>query len=217
MSEVHFPLASQINELAGHLNAANRRWLALIAEFDRRQGWSDWVTRSCTHWLNWQCGIDLGVARDRGGGTRARGAATVDTGDVLTWDDDGSLVVRARLPAEAGLLLLRALEAAEATLPAPEQDVSAETRASLTRTARRADALEALAESFLVHGAGTLNGGERLDHVWAIDVLVQRRARGQAMHAADQSGRVSAETSGPRYTASQDTRSPITRSFSGSL
>ena len=42
-------LAAQISELAGHLNAANRRWLALIAEFDRRQGWSDSVTQSCAH------------------------------------------------------------------------------------------------------------------------------------------------------------------------
>ncbi len=30
-------LAAQITELAGHLNAANHRWLVLIAEFDRRQ------------------------------------------------------------------------------------------------------------------------------------------------------------------------------------
>ena len=29
-------LEAQITELAGHLNAANHRWLALIAEFDRR-------------------------------------------------------------------------------------------------------------------------------------------------------------------------------------
>jgi hypothetical protein len=29
-------LASQITELAGHLNAANHRWLMLIAEVDRR-------------------------------------------------------------------------------------------------------------------------------------------------------------------------------------
>ena len=42
-------LAAQITELAGHLNAANRRWLALIAEFDRRRGWSDSLTRSCAH------------------------------------------------------------------------------------------------------------------------------------------------------------------------
>ena len=58
-------LAAQITELSGHLNAANRRWLALIAEFDRRQGWADSVTQSCAHWLNWQCGINLGAAREK--------------------------------------------------------------------------------------------------------------------------------------------------------
>jgi hypothetical protein len=34
-------LKDEITELAGHLNAANHRFLMLIAEFDRRQGWSD--------------------------------------------------------------------------------------------------------------------------------------------------------------------------------
>lgn len=34
-------LEAQITELAGHLNAAQYRWLTLIAEFDRRRGWSD--------------------------------------------------------------------------------------------------------------------------------------------------------------------------------
>ncbi len=58
-------LAAAITELAGHVNAATRRWLALIAEFDRRKGWSDSVTQSCAHWLNWQCGIDLGAAREK--------------------------------------------------------------------------------------------------------------------------------------------------------
>jgi hypothetical protein len=32
--------AARITELAGHLNAATHRWLVLIAEFDRRKGWS---------------------------------------------------------------------------------------------------------------------------------------------------------------------------------
>ena len=58
-------LAAQITELAGHLNAGNYRWLSLIAEFDRRQGWSDGSTQSCAHWLNWQCGIDMGAAREK--------------------------------------------------------------------------------------------------------------------------------------------------------
>ena len=58
-------LEARITELAGHLNAANRRWLALIAEFDRRKGWSDGLTQSCAHWLNWKCGIDMGAAREK--------------------------------------------------------------------------------------------------------------------------------------------------------
>ena len=58
-------LRAQITELSGHLNAAQHRWLCLIAEFDRRHGWNDGATRTCAHWLNWQCGIDLGAAREK--------------------------------------------------------------------------------------------------------------------------------------------------------
>ena len=58
-------LAAQITELTGHLNAATRHWLHLIAEFDRRNGWSDGLTRSCAHWLSWQCGLNLGAAREK--------------------------------------------------------------------------------------------------------------------------------------------------------
>jgi hypothetical protein len=58
-------LANEICTLAGHLNAAQYRWLALIAEFDRRHGWSDGATQSCAHWLNWKCGIALGAAREK--------------------------------------------------------------------------------------------------------------------------------------------------------
>ena len=58
-------LATEICTLAGHINAANHRFLVLIAEFDRRTGWSDGATQSCAHWLNWKCGIALGAARER--------------------------------------------------------------------------------------------------------------------------------------------------------
>ena len=240
-------LASRITELAGHLNAANRRWLALIAEFDRRKGWSDWLTHSCAHWLNWQCGIDIGAAREKvrvahaleglpqisaamGRGelsyskvralTRVATPATesvflsialhgtahhVETivrqyrrateaaelsrearqqaGRELRWhwDDDGSLVLRARLPAEAGALLLRAIEAADAGL----LDVSAETSAARAHPAvvapqppshamRRADALGVVAESFLAHGAAALTGGERQQIVVHVDAETLR-------------------------------------------
>ncbi|HSC07001.1 MAG TPA: DUF222 domain-containing protein, partial [Steroidobacteraceae bacterium] len=58
-------LVEQITTLAGHLNAANARFLALIAELDRRQGWAEWGVKSCAHWLNWKCGIGLGAAREK--------------------------------------------------------------------------------------------------------------------------------------------------------
>ena len=58
-------LEAEITELAGHLNAAQHRWLTLIAEYDSRQGWSDGACRSCAHWLNFKCGIDLGAAREK--------------------------------------------------------------------------------------------------------------------------------------------------------
>ena len=57
-------LAAEICTMAGHINAANYRFLKLIAEFDRRSGWADNVTQSCAHWLNWKCGIDMGAARE---------------------------------------------------------------------------------------------------------------------------------------------------------
>ncbi len=164
-------LVSSITELAGHLNAATRRWLALIAEFDRRKGWSDSVTQSCAHWLNWQCGLALGAAREKVrvahaldelpliGAAMGRGELSYSKVRELTrvatpatekylldialhgtashverlvrqyrrvqeveelsreerqqagrsvsyfFDDDGSLVLKARLPAEAGMLV----------------------------------------------------------------------------------------------------------------
>src|SRR5277367_5919718 len=58
-------LEAQITELAGHLNAANYRWLTLIAEFDRRNGWADGKLPSCAHWLNFKCGLNLGAAREK--------------------------------------------------------------------------------------------------------------------------------------------------------
>jgi hypothetical protein len=65
-SQVSTPeLVRELTTLAGHLNAANARFLALIAELDRRQGWAEAGAKSCAHWLNWQCGIDLGAAREK--------------------------------------------------------------------------------------------------------------------------------------------------------
>src|SRR5579864_1265271 len=58
-------LEAQITALAGQLNAATYRWLTLILEFDRRQGWADGKLHSCAHWLNFKVGLNLGAAREK--------------------------------------------------------------------------------------------------------------------------------------------------------
>ena len=57
-------LESDICTLAGHLAAATCRWLVLVGEFDRRQGWASWGARSCGQWLSWRCGMGGGTARE---------------------------------------------------------------------------------------------------------------------------------------------------------
>jgi hypothetical protein len=238
-------LRAQITELAGQLNAGNHRLLVLIAEFDQREGWSDGATRSCAHWLNWQCGLDMGAAREKVRVAHAleklprvsaamacgqlsyskvraltrvacaateeyflqialhgtashveklvRGYRRAQEAEELSreaqqhahrrvsyfHEADGSLILKARLPAELGALVMKALDAAVNDLAAsdgPAAHVSAETcvqkMASDERPswgARRADALGRIAESFLQHGAETLSAGDRHQIVVHVD------------------------------------------------
>ncbi len=229
-------LKDEITRLAGHLNAANHRFLLLIAEFDRREGWSDGGTQSCAHWLNWKCGIGMGAAREKVRVARAleilpkisaamaRGelsyskvreltrVACEGTEDYLLsialqgtahhvetlvrgfrrakdsedlsreaqqqanrslhyhYDDDGSLILKARLPVEVGALVLKALQAAmdEAPIPNVPAGTSEQTP---SWAARRADALGLLAESFVEHGPAALNGGDR--HLISVHVSAE--------------------------------------------
>jgi hypothetical protein len=212
-------LEDQIIELAGHLNAANYRFLALLAEFDRRKGWNCRATRDCAHWLNWKCGIDLGAAREKVRTARAleklplisaameRGGISYSNVRAITrvatpenehyflqiarhgtahhvetlvrayrraeeqelsrerqqqmnrgvrycWDDDGSLVLKVRLPAAVGALVLKALEAAVPETPPDEVERP-------TWSHKRADAMAVIFESFMAHGAEAMSGGER--------------------------------------------------------
>ena len=169
-------LENEITELAGHINAATCRWLLLVGELDRREGWLEWGCKSCAHWLSLRCGIGLTAARQQvkvaralpqlpqirgsfsrgelsysqvrahawpprtprracsgwhGSATGAqlealvrsyRGVLARELGPVndayrnrfviYSHEDDGSLVLNARLPAEEGALVLAALEAA---------------------------------------------------------------------------------------------------------
>lgn len=228
-------MESPITELAGHLNAAHARWLALIAELDRRNAWAEWGVKSCAHWLNWKCGLDLGAAREKLRVAHAlerlpRIAASMAAGKLsyskvramtrvaeapneeyllnialhatahhveklvrsyrrvkesqeltrearqqagreLRWfhDDDGSLVIRARLTAEAGALFIKALQVAEDSVPV--KNVSAETSLDpvQTRRALRADAVAMISESFLASGPQELGGGDRQQIVVHVD------------------------------------------------
>jgi hypothetical protein len=104
-------------------------------------------------------------------------------------DEDGCLVIRARLPAEEGAVVLQALEAAmEAQRPAEDEDasedVTAVTSADENRFAQqRADALTTMAETTLRHGAEPLssryrgNAGRK-----------RRRPLGTRMRAAPRTG-----------------------------
>jgi len=222
-------IAAEICTLTGHINAANHRWLMLIAEFDRRNGWADSATQSCAHWLNWKCGIAMGAAREKVRVARAlenlpkvtaamacgklsyskareiTRIACPETEDYLlmiaehgtaqhveklvrayrrcqdaeelsrearqqqnrcvSWryDDDGSIVLNCRLPAEAGARLVKALELAVEELPKDSpSDVPAGTSSEPAPfSARRADALALVAESFLAHGVIESAGGDR--------------------------------------------------------
>jgi hypothetical protein len=227
-------LEAEITELCGHLTAAQHHWLLLIAEFDRRNGWSDGATQSCAHWLNWQCGIDLGAAREkvrvahaivklpRISEAMAQGRLSYSKVRALTrvasphtenylldialhgtaahveklirqfrraeeaealsrearqragrkftcfYGEDGSLMLKGRLPAEIGALLLKALDAAvEATPADPDEE-----RPSWA--ARRADALGQIAESFLQHGLQALAPAERQQIIVHVDAETLR-------------------------------------------
>src|SRR4051794_10586452 len=58
-------LENEITELAAHINAATCRWLLLVGELDRREGWAEWYCKSCAHWLSLRCGLGLTAAREQ--------------------------------------------------------------------------------------------------------------------------------------------------------
>lgn len=58
-------LADELASLASNLFAGEARFVRLIGDFDRLDGWADGTTRSCAHWLNWRLGIAMPAARER--------------------------------------------------------------------------------------------------------------------------------------------------------
>ncbi|MHA6629776.1 DUF222 domain-containing protein [Pseudonocardia sichuanensis] len=57
-------LESELLSLAGHIAAAECRFLQVLAEFDDRDGWAGAGIRSCAHWLSWRAGMSLRTATD---------------------------------------------------------------------------------------------------------------------------------------------------------
>lgn len=59
-------LGDAITRLAGHINAAQHRFLKLLAALVEREAWlGSSGMKSPAHWLNYYCGIDLGAAREK--------------------------------------------------------------------------------------------------------------------------------------------------------
>jgi Domain of unknown function (DUF222) len=257
-------LEREITALASHISAATCRWLCLVAQYDRREGWAPWGCRSCAHWVSWRCGIGPEAAREhvrvakrlqelpliRGAFaqgqlsySKVRALTRVDniereqdlldlarhataaqlerlvrahrgvlaaeratSGDRpqrwLTWshDDGGSLLLRGRLPAEEGALLIEALEAARGRMhertgddqpppadrPAPTQSTAAAEgeRPAVLEPAvgvgeERADALVFVADGFLADAPADRTGGDRYQVVVHVDTdSLRGRERG---------------------------------------
>jgi Domain of unknown function (DUF222)/HNH endonuclease len=247
-------LEREIGELAAHIHAATCRWLTMVAEYDRREGWAEWGCKSCAHWLSWRCALAPSAAREqirvarrlselpliraafgrgelsysqvralsrvatpelepsllelarfataaqleptlrayRGVLERELSAADLTHGErylVCEHDDDGSLLLRARLPADEGALVLAALDAARDSLRAgsegggrapgeaaeePSSDgrgVSAEAEAPLGEQAppSNAAALVLMAETLLSSGPAERSGGDSYQVIVHVD------------------------------------------------
>jgi hypothetical protein len=77
-----------------------------------------------------------------------------------SYDSDGSLVLRGRLPALAGAALVKAIEAAMDAMPATEANVELGEEGVLPYEVRRADALGMVCETFL-HNQESSNTADR--------------------------------------------------------
>jgi adenylate kinase family enzyme len=58
-------LEAEITTLAGHLAAAECRWLLFVGEFDRREGWKQWGCWCASQWLGWKCGLTRRSAQEK--------------------------------------------------------------------------------------------------------------------------------------------------------
>ena len=164
-------LEAEIVAYASRIAAAKSRWLQLIAEYDRRQGWASWGMTSCAAWLSWSCGLDIRSAREHVRVARRLGglpelAAVMNTGRlsfskvraitrVVEHPDD---------PALDGLLTIAThgtaahLESVVRGLRTCDRITTTETQARADRVAEAAELAE-LAAQLAEGGDGGGDGG----------------------------------------------------------
>ena len=58
-------LEDELTTLTGHINAATARFLIVLAEFDRLEGWRPYGLVGTAHWLHWRCGFGFNAAREK--------------------------------------------------------------------------------------------------------------------------------------------------------
>ncbi len=191
-------LESEITELAAHINAATCRWMLLVAEFDRREGWGTWECRSCAHWLNWKCGIDLGAARERVRVARALG----ELPDITASFAAGQLsyskvraVTRVATPKTEAALLEMAKQGTASHLE------------RIVRTYRKAQRLDELDEANRIHEDRSLRWRHDEDGTFVLQGRLTPEQGALVRKALERAGEadddVSAETSEERRTHAQ--------------
>jgi hypothetical protein len=54
----------ELESMAASVNATHAGWLALVREFDRREGWANTGCRSTSEWVAWRCALNPRSARE---------------------------------------------------------------------------------------------------------------------------------------------------------
>ena len=101
------------------------------------------------------------------------------------YDADGSLVLKARLPALAGAMLVKALEAAMTAVPTTGVNVDLAEEHPLSYQARRADALAAVAESYLERESASGSTADRYQVVVHVDAETLKEQTAGRCHIDD--------------------------------
>jgi hypothetical protein len=88
------------------------------------------------------------------------------------WEEDGSLVLHARMPADVGAALLAAIDHAREQLCADARGEGGPASVPRLESATNVDALHLMVESFMANGRAARNGGDRHQIVVNADVDV---------------------------------------------